>query len=90
MEALPDVDARSPLATFEMLEGARLLERLLAGLAPCKREAFILVELEQMTVVEAGQALGVNANTMSSRVRAARQELEQAIARIEARREWRQ
>jgi RNA polymerase sigma-70 factor (ECF subfamily) len=90
LEALPDTDARSPLASLEMLEGARLLERLLAALAPCKREAFILVELEQMTVLEAGQALGVNANTMSSRVRAARRELDQAVARIEARREWRQ
>ncbi len=82
LEALPDVDSKSPLATLEAIEGARLLESLLAGLAPDKREAFILVELEQMTVLEAGEALGVNANTMSSRVRAARREFEQALARI--------
>ena len=47
-------------ATLEAVEGARLLEGLLAGLAPHKREAFILVELEQMTVQEASQALDVN------------------------------
>jgi RNA polymerase sigma-70 factor (ECF subfamily) len=89
LEALPDLDTKSPLATVEAIEDARLLEGLLAGLAPDKREAFILVELEQMTVLEAGQALGVNPNTMSSRVRAARQELKQALTRLEAQRERR-
>jgi RNA polymerase sigma-70 factor, ECF subfamily len=84
LEALPDVASKSPLATLEAIEGARLLETLLAGLDPKKREAFILVELEQMTNLEAGVALGVNGNTMSSRVRAARQELEQALARLKA------
>jgi RNA polymerase sigma-70 factor (ECF subfamily) len=90
LEALPDVDEKSPAATLEATEGARLLERLLATLAPEKREAFILVELEQMTAQEAGQALGVNANTISSRLRAARSELEQALARLDAHSEWRQ
>jgi RNA polymerase sigma-70 factor (ECF subfamily) len=90
LEALPDVDAQSPLATVEMAERARLLERLLASLTPGKREAFILVELEQMTVNEASEALGVNVNTLSSRVRAARSELEQALARLDAHSEWRQ
>jgi RNA polymerase sigma-70 factor, ECF subfamily len=89
LEALPDVASKTPLATLEAIEGARLLERLLSALAPDKREAFILVELEQMTILEASQALGVNSNTMSSRVRAARQELELAIARLEAHRDWR-
>jgi RNA polymerase sigma-70 factor (ECF subfamily) len=89
LEALPDVDTKSPLASLEAIEDARLLEGLLAGLAPDKREAFILVELEQMTVLEAGQALGVNPNTMSSRVRAARREIGQALARLEAQRERR-
>jgi RNA polymerase sigma-70 factor (ECF subfamily) len=89
LEALPDVDTRSPLASVEAIEDARILEGLLADLAPDKREAFILVELEQMTALEAGLALGVNPNTMSSRVRAARRELKQALARLEAQRERR-
>jgi RNA polymerase sigma-70 factor (ECF subfamily) len=89
LNALPDTETRSPLASLEMIQGARLLENLLGGLAPDKREAFILVELEQMTVLEASDALGVNTNTMASRVRAARRELEQALARHEARQEWR-
>jgi RNA polymerase sigma-70 factor (ECF subfamily) len=90
LEALPEVEAKSPLATVEVAERARLLERLLASLTPEKREAFILVELEQMTVNEASEALGVNVNTLSSRVRAARSELEQALARLDAHSEWRQ
>jgi RNA polymerase sigma-70 factor (ECF subfamily) len=89
LEALPDVASKSPLATLEAIEGARLLETLLAGLAPNKRDAFILVQLEQMTVLEAGQALGVNSNTISSRVRSARQDLDHAIARLEAYSDWR-
>jgi RNA polymerase sigma-70 factor (ECF subfamily) len=88
LEALPDAGTKSPLAALEALEGARLLESLLADLSPKKRDAFILVQLEQMTVLEASQALGVNSNTVSSRVRSARQELVQALARLEARTDW--
>ncbi len=45
-------------------------------------EAFILVKLEQMTLLEAGEALDVNANTIYSRVRTACRELEEALARL--------
>lgn len=89
LSALPDTEGKSPLATLEMVQEARFLEALLARLGPDKREAFILVELEQLTVLEASQALGINTNTISSRVRAARRELEQALARHEAHQEWR-
>lgn len=82
LAALPDVESSSPLAMLETLEGAHLLEKLLARLTADKREAFILVKLEQMTIVEAAQALGVNVNTITSRVRTACRELEQALARL--------
>ena len=88
LEALPDLASPSPLATLEAVEAARLLERLLADLGAPKREAFILVELEEMTVLEASQALDTNTNTLAARVRAARQELKEAIARLEAHRDW--
>jgi RNA polymerase sigma-70 factor, ECF subfamily len=86
LEGLPDAATTSPLAALEAREAACVLESLLAGLPPKKRDAFVLVQLEQMSVVEAAHALGVNSNTVSSRVRAARQELEQALARLEAQR----
>ncbi len=76
-------------ATAEQLEISRLLEQMLARLPVDKREAFILVELEQMTIVEAAEALGQNPNTVYSRLRAARAELEQAVARLEAHSAWR-
>jgi RNA polymerase sigma-70 factor (ECF subfamily) len=82
LEALPDVGSSSPLAALETMEKARLLERLLVGLVPERREAFILVKLEEMTILEAGEALGVNANTIYSRVRTACRELDEALARL--------
>jgi RNA polymerase sigma-70 factor (ECF subfamily) len=84
VEALPDVVSKSPLAILEAIEAARLLESLLARLAPKKREAFILVDLEEMTVLKASKVLGVSSNTLYSRVRAVRHEIERALARLEA------
>jgi RNA polymerase sigma-70 factor (ECF subfamily) len=84
LEALPD-DSSTPLAALEAVERARLLERLLAGLVAERREAFILVKLEEMTILEAGEALGVNANTIYSRVRTACRELEEALVRLSLR-----
>ena len=90
LEALPEFAWSAQEVTAEQVDAARLLERLLAELHPEKREAFILVEVEQMTIVEAAEALGVNPNTAYSRLRAARSELEQALGRLEAHSAWRQ
>jgi RNA polymerase sigma-70 factor, ECF subfamily len=79
LEALVDVPGAGA-ASFEQLELARLLEHALSGVDAEKREAFILVDIEEMTIAEAAQALGANPNTVYSRVRAARAEIEHAIA----------
>ena len=89
LEALPEVDARSPDAALEQVEAARLFQRLLHKLQPDKREAFILIEVEQMSINDAADALGTNANTVYSRLRAARQELEKAVKREVAHTSWR-
>ena len=47
-------------------------------------------ELEQLTAVEIGEVLGVKVNTVYSRLRLARQEFEQAVARHRAREARRQ
>jgi RNA polymerase sigma-70 factor (ECF subfamily) len=80
----PETDDRAKKA-----EVARLLHALLAGLDDDKREVFVLVELEQLTVPEAAAALGRNVNTISSRLRLARAEFEDAARRHRARDEWR-
>jgi RNA polymerase sigma-70 factor (ECF subfamily) len=90
LEALSESSLSAHEATVEQLDLARLLERLLGCLHPEKREAFILVEIEQMTIMEAAEALGVNPNTVYSRLRSARAEVEQAMLRINAHGAWRQ
>jgi RNA polymerase sigma-70 factor (ECF subfamily) len=70
-----------PEESIEQAERVRLLHKLLDQLDDDKREVFVLAELEEMTMAEIAEALGVNANTLSSRLRAARREFEEALDR---------
>jgi RNA polymerase sigma-70 factor (ECF subfamily) len=70
-----------PLELAVRREAADLLYRLLAEVEVRKRAMLVLVELEQMSVREAAEALAINLNTAHSRLRAARVALEQAAAR---------
>lgn len=89
LDALPDQALASPLATVEQRERTRLLYELLSELSEEKREVFVLVELEQLSVADAATVLQENANTIASRLRSARQELSQALARRNAQEAWR-
>lgn len=84
-----EVDAASheptPLAQTETNRELQLLQTLLAELDEPKREVFALVELEELTVPEVAEALEIPLNTAYSRLRAARQAFEAALARHEAR-----
>ena len=62
-----------------------LLANLLAELDEPKRELFVLVEIEEMTVPEVADALDIPVNTAYSRLRASRLAFEAAIARHDAR-----
>lgn len=84
LDALPTTDS-GPLLLAERAQSARLLQALLDELEEDRREAFILVDLEELSVPEAAEALGVNLNTLYSRVRAARQDLSKALTRQRAR-----
>jgi RNA polymerase sigma-70 factor (ECF subfamily) len=59
------------------------LASLLAELDEPKREVFALVEVDEMTVPEAAEVLEIPLNTAYSRLRAARQAFEAALARRE-------
>jgi RNA polymerase sigma-70 factor (ECF subfamily) len=74
----------SPLDLAVLSDELKLLWRLLGELAPAKREVFVLAELEEMTVPEIAEAIGIPLNTAYSRLRAARQELSEAFARYAA------
>jgi RNA polymerase sigma-70 factor, ECF subfamily len=75
----------TPLDLTEKSAEVELLASLLAQLDEPKREVFTLVELEEMTVPEVAEALDIPLNTAYSRLRAARQAFETALARHEAR-----
>jgi RNA polymerase sigma-70 factor (ECF subfamily) len=61
-----------PQESAERAEAARFVHEFLARCDEGQRAAFIACELEGLTVPEAAQALGVNVNTLYSRVRAVR------------------
>lgn len=78
---------RTPADLAEQSDQVKLLFELLEGIDWPKREVFILAELEEMTAPEIAGALGIPLNTAYSRLRAARQAFEAALARRAGRRE---
>lgn len=77
---LPDPRAGSPRELAEAAEAARLLFDLMQRLSDEQREVFLLVEVEQMSVPEAAEALAIKLNTCYSRLRAARARFERELA----------
>jgi RNA polymerase sigma-70 factor (ECF subfamily) len=73
----------SPLDSAERSAAARLIRDVLQALDETKREVFILSELEQMTAPEIAQVLEIPLNTVYSRLRRARTEFEEALARLQ-------
>jgi RNA polymerase sigma-70 factor (ECF subfamily) len=82
---LTQADWVTPLRVVEHSEQVELLFSLLDELDSPKREVLILSELEEMTVPEIAEVTGVPLNTLYSRLRTARQELEDALRRYQAR-----
>lgn len=77
-----------PLEVLEQKSAVELLDSVLAKMSELQREAFILCEVEGLTSVEAGGALGVNENTMRARLRDARAVFEAVTARLRAQQGW--
>jgi len=84
-EAVVDPRGATPAHDAERAEAVRVLHDILDGMDDDKREVFVLAELEQMTVPEISEAIGANVNTIYSRLRAARQAFDAAVARRRAR-----
>lgn len=80
-ELLVDEASPGPLERAQQADAVRLLDELLSSMSVEKREVFLLAELEQMTAPEIGETLGIRLTTVYSRLRAARIEFEQALAR---------
>jgi RNA polymerase sigma-70 factor, ECF subfamily len=71
----------TPLELTERVGELKLLAKLLSGIDEAKREVFLLVELDELTVPEVAETLDIPLNTAYSRLRAARHAFEQALAR---------
>jgi RNA polymerase sigma-70 factor (ECF subfamily) len=90
VDGVHDASARGPHEHVTEREAARTLHSLLDELDDEKRAVLVLAELEQMTVPEIAEAVEANVNTVYSRLRAARRELDAAVARYRAReKQWR-
>ena len=64
-------------------EALSKLDAALATIDMGRRAVLVMHEIEEMTAPEIAQALGIPLNTVYSRLRVARQELEAALARFE-------
>jgi RNA polymerase sigma-70 factor (ECF subfamily) len=71
----------SPLEATVQSEALQRIHDLLGELDDAKREVWIMAEFEQMTVPEIAEVLGINHNTVYSRLRAARIAFAEAWAR---------
>jgi RNA polymerase sigma-70 factor (ECF subfamily) len=75
---------KGPAELLEQKAAAELLDALLTTMTEIQRDVFILHEIEQMTGAEIAEALGVNENTIHTRLRAARRIFEIGVARARA------
>jgi RNA polymerase sigma-70 factor (ECF subfamily) len=76
-------ELESPIETpdriLQQREASRLLHVALSQLDDKERQMLVLVDLEEGSVVEAAEALGINLNTAYSRLRRGRQSFEKAL-----------
>lgn len=73
-----------PDAELERRQALRRLDRLLDGLVDEQREVFVLAEVAGCSAPEIAEALGLNINTVYSRLRLARGRLQRALESLRA------
>ncbi len=71
----------SPEEDIARRQAARAVEACLAELDEGKRMVFVLADVEQMSAPEIAAVLGLKVNTVYSRLRLARRQLERRLAR---------
>jgi RNA polymerase sigma-70 factor (ECF subfamily) len=70
----------SPFETLTQRRALAALDAMLACLDEDKRAVFVMMDIEEMSAVEAAEALGIKTNTAYSRLRLARAEIEAMVA----------
>lgn len=85
LQLVPDLDTLPCAETqHDRIWAGDLVRQFLGVLDDDKRQAFVLAEVEGMTVPEIAHAIGVNPNTVYARLRAARQRFQREIERRRA------
>ena len=67
----------------DSLDRTRQVRRLLSGLSRLdepKREAFVLFEIEELTLAEVSEAVGAPIQTVYSRIKAAREQMQRGFS----------
>jgi RNA polymerase sigma-70 factor (ECF subfamily) len=78
----------SPAEALERKRALEMLDHLLDKMSDVQREVFILCEIEQLSSVEIAEALGINENTVRTRLLAARKLFNAGVARQQASQKW--
>ena len=73
-----------PMEQASRAEAGRIVHQLLDQMDEEKAVVFVMAELEGMTVPEIADLVGINVNTIYSRLRAARKDFDQALSRMRA------
>ena len=69
-----------PLQSAQDQQAARFVRSFLEGVGDKKRELFVLAVIEQMSVPEVAEALGIPLNTAYTRLRSVRADFQAALA----------
>jgi RNA polymerase sigma-70 factor, ECF subfamily len=85
LEERDEGSAPGPERLAELSRARGQLHEVLAGMVLEQRAAFVLFELEELSIPEIAQLLSVPIGTVTSRLRAAREEFEAAVRRLRAR-----
>lgn len=81
--------SESPFEEASWREASHALRQVLEDLDDPVRAAFVLVDLEELTIQEASDLLGITHATCRSRLRTARTHVNGAFERLRARDQWR-
>jgi RNA polymerase sigma-70 factor (ECF subfamily) len=85
LQAMPDASApNGPVERVELREDAEFVRAVLASMPRAQCEVFVLTEIEAMSGPQIAETLGLELNTVYSRLRAARERFRAAIAKREA------
>ena len=76
--------APAPIDALARAQASQLLLKMLDELDDDKREVFVLADLEQVPMARVAETLSENVNTCYARLRAARAELDRALAKHRA------